>query len=303
MVEGAKDATGIAVIIDVFRAFTVEAYLMNNGAEKLMPVGDMDIAYKYKEKNNNCVLVGERHGKILPGFDFGNSPSQIQKVDFTGKTVIHTTSAGTQGIANAMNADEVLTGSLVNAKAIAEYIKQKDPEEVSLVCMGLEAKSQTEEDNLCAYYIKSLLENKPMDLSEEIEKLKVTSGAKFFDKDKQDVFPEPDFYLSTEVNKFDFVLKVEKDEDGIVCLTFSKKHIYLLPALICAHYPKGLCLFCSFNVFPYGFREKGQITFYLFTQCNTDQQNKPEAKEYVLHATVKIQAADGNQTNAGTRKT
>ena len=31
MVEGAKSATGITVIIDVFRAFTVEAYLMNNG--------------------------------------------------------------------------------------------------------------------------------------------------------------------------------------------------------------------------------------------------------------------------------
>lgn len=41
MIEGAKQATGLAVIIDVFRAFTVEAYLMNNGAEKIIPVGDM----------------------------------------------------------------------------------------------------------------------------------------------------------------------------------------------------------------------------------------------------------------------
>ena len=55
MVEGAKEATGIAVIIDVFRAFTVEAYLMNNGAEKLIPVGDMQIAYDYKEKDSNLV--------------------------------------------------------------------------------------------------------------------------------------------------------------------------------------------------------------------------------------------------------
>lgn len=220
MVEGAKEATGITVIIDVFRAFTVEAYLMNNGAEKLIPVGDMQIAYDYKEKNKDCILIGERHGKILPGFDYGNSPSQIQDVDFSGKIVLHTTSAGTQGIANAKNADEVLTGSLVNAKAIAEYIKMKNPEDVSLVCMGLEAKSQTEEDNLCAYYIKSLLEGKNIELDKEIEKLKVTSGAKFFDKNQQDVFPEPDFYLSTEVNKFNFVLKVEKDNKGF---NFIKK--------------------------------------------------------------------------------
>lgn len=214
MIEGAKEATGITVIIDVFRAFTVEVYLMNNNADKLFPIGDMNIAYNYREKND-CILVGERHGKILPGFDYGNSPSQIKDIDFSRKTIMHTTSAGTQGIANAKNASEVLTGSLVNAKAVAEYIKKKNPKEVSLVCMGLEAKSQTEEDNLCAYYIKSMLEDKPIDISDKIQKLKTTSGAKFFDKDQQDVFPEEDFYLSTEVDKFNFVLKVETDENGL----------------------------------------------------------------------------------------
>ncbi len=215
MVEGAKKATGITVIIDVFRAFTVEAYLMNNGAEKLIPVGDMQVAYNYKEKNKDYILIGERHGKILPGFDYGNSPSQIEDIDFSKKTILHTTSAGTQGIANAKNANEVLTGSLVNAKAIAKYIKKKGEEDVSLVCMGLEAKSQTEEDNLCAYYIKSLLEGNSIELDKEIQKLKETSGSKFFDPNQQDVFPEADFYLSTEVDKFNFVLKVEKDNEGM----------------------------------------------------------------------------------------
>lgn len=213
MIEGAKEATGIAVIIDVFRAFTVEAYLMNNGAEKIIPVGDMEIAYDFKEKNQEAILVGERHGKILPGFDYGNSPSQLEDIDFKNKIIVHTTSAGTQGIANAKNAKEILTGSLVNASAIAEYIRKNKYKEVSLVCMGLEAVSQTEEDNLCAYYIKSLLEDKPMELKNEIEKLKHTSGAKFFDNEQQEVFPEKDFYLSTEVNKFNFVLKLEKDEE------------------------------------------------------------------------------------------
>lgn len=214
MVEGAKQATGITVIIDVFRAFTVEAYLMNNGAKKLIPVGDLQFVYDYKKRNADCILVGERYGKILPGFDYGNSPSQIENIDFSGETILHTTSNGTQGIANAKNAKEILTGCLVNAKAIASYIKRKEPEEVSLVCMGV-GKSQAEEDNLCAYYIKSLLENTSIELNKEIEKLKETSGAKFFDKKQQDVFPKSDFYLSTEVNKFNFVLKVEQDEDGL----------------------------------------------------------------------------------------
>lgn len=214
MIEGAKQATGCAVIIDVFRAFTVEAFLMKNGAEKVIPVGDKQVAYDMKEQNKNIVLVGERKGVILPGFDFGNSPSQIENVDFSHKTVVHTTSAGTQGIANAKNADEILTGSLINAGAIAKYIKSKNFEDVSLVCMGLDAVKETEEDNLCARYIKDLLEgNDTSYLDAEIESLKQTSGAKFFKQELQEIFPEPDFHLSTQVSKFDFVLKIKKGEE------------------------------------------------------------------------------------------
>lgn len=215
MIEGAKQATGITVIIDVFRAFSVEAYFLHKGAEKIIPVGDADLAYRLKEQNPDMLLVGERHGKILPGFDCGNSPSQLVTLDAVGKTVIHTTSAGTQGIANAKNADEILGCSLLTAKATAEYIKKSGAEDVSLVCMGLEALSQTEEDNLCAYYIKSILEGTEIDMPAEIEKLKTTSGAKFFDKAQNDVFPEADFGMCTELDKFDFVLKLEKGEDGL----------------------------------------------------------------------------------------
>ena len=163
MIEGAKQAKGCTVIIDVFRAFTVEAYLMKNGAKKIIPVGDKRLAYKYKEDNNEFILIGERHGVTLPGFDYGNSPSQIENVDFTNKVIVHTTSAGTQGISNALLAKEILTGSLVNAKATVEYIKKRNFEEVSLVCMGLEAVKETEEDNLCARYMKDLLEDKNTD--------------------------------------------------------------------------------------------------------------------------------------------
>ena len=215
LIEGAKQATGLSVIIDVFRAFTVEAYLVNNGVQKLIPVGDKQIAYDYKEKNKDCILVGERRGIMLEGFDYGNSPSQIEKIDFSGKTVVHTTSSGTQGIANAHNAKEILTGSLVNAKAIAEYIKMQNPKDVSLVCMGNGGESEAREDTLCAEYIKSLLEGKNPNLDYEIENLKNMAGKRFFDPKLQDIFPERDFYLSTELNKFNFVLKVEEDDKGL----------------------------------------------------------------------------------------
>ena len=77
MIEGAKAARGTTVIIDVFRAFSVEAYFLARGAEKIIPVGDKELAYKLKEENPDAILTGERNGVTLPGFDCGNSPSQL----------------------------------------------------------------------------------------------------------------------------------------------------------------------------------------------------------------------------------
>lgn len=217
IVHDAKQATGLAIIIDVFRAFTVEPYLIYNGVEKIIPVGDKEIAYKLKEENEEYILIGERSGVKLPGFEYGNSPSQIKDIDFSKKTVIHTTSCGTQGIVNAINADEIITGSLVNARAIVKYIKQNNFEEVSIVSMSRPNELPSDEDELCAQYIKTLLEDNLLEnLEYKIEKLKLTSGKKFFDINNKDVFPEEDFYLCIEINKFNFVLRVNKDINGML---------------------------------------------------------------------------------------
>jgi len=215
MIEGAREARGIAVIIDVFRAFSTEAYLLARGAEKVIPVGEESLARRLKEENPDVILAGERRGKILPGFDMGNSPAQAEALDVVGKTVIHTTSAGTQGIANAIHADEILGGSLVTARAIADYIRTSGATEVSLVAMGLDAVSETEEDTLCADYIRALLEGRELDMESEVEKLKTTSGAKFFDPAQSDVFPEDDFHMCVAVDKFDFVLRLVKPKDDL----------------------------------------------------------------------------------------
>lgn len=216
LIEGARKAKGLTVIIDVFRAMTVEAYIIRNGAADLIPIGSLNEAYQYRETHPETILVGERDGKKCPGFDFGNSPSQVKDVNFSGKVVVHTTSSGTQGIANAKNATEILTGSFVNAKAIADYIKAKNPDDVSLVCMGLAGLESTREDTLCAEYIKSLLEDESLNLQEGFEECRRSSGAKFFDETMQEIFPKADFGLCLEPDIFDFVLQVEKQGDGFM---------------------------------------------------------------------------------------
>ena len=214
LIDGARAAKGLTVIIDVFRAMTVEAYVISNGAEDLIPMASVENALAYRETHPGTILMGERGGAKCPGFDYGNSPSAVKDVDFTGKTVIHTTSAGTQGIANAAGATEIVCGSLVCAKAIAEYIRKRSPEEVSLVCMGLAGKKETREDTLCAEYIKALLEGGTVDLAKGTEECKDDDGAKFF-LGNDEVFPEPDFWLSLEADRFDFAMRVETGKDGL----------------------------------------------------------------------------------------
>ena len=104
-------------------------------------------------------------------------------------------------------------GHINPALAVAGYIKEKNPKEVSLVCMGYAGVDETEEDTLCAQYIKSILEEKPFDMESGIELVRKTSGAKFFDPEQNDVFPEKDFELCTRVDCFDFVLRLSKNEE------------------------------------------------------------------------------------------
>jgi len=211
LLDGARDASGSTVIIDVFRAFSTACYAFDCGALKIFPIGEIEKAYDIKDQNPDFVLVGERNEQKPPGFDFGNSPSQLPKGDLKGKTIVHSTSSGTQGIANAKNADEIITGSFVNAGAIVKYIQQKQPKTVSLVCMGYACKYPTDEDTLCAEWIKNELEYKPNNFAEMVEIIRKGSGARFFDHEKQSWSPQADFELCLDLNRFNFVLKVEKD--------------------------------------------------------------------------------------------
>ena len=217
LIEGAKQAEGLTVIIDVFRAFSLECYLYDMGVKEIRPIGSIEDAFALSEKIPNSILVGERKGKKCEGFDYGHSPSAVDRDHVGGKTVIHTTSAGTQGIVNAQNAEEIITGSLVNAKAIVSYIKSKNPETVSIVSMGTRGIRTNPEDELCAEYLISLLEDREMpDIEERIASLRNNGGEPFFDPDNQEVFPEADYWMCIKHDQFPFVIRVEKDELGFV---------------------------------------------------------------------------------------
>ena len=216
LVDGARKATGLTVVIDVFRAFSLEAYLYAKGAEEIVPVMTVEEAFEIKRADPGVILVGERGGVKCDGFDFGNSPSQLDGVDVSGKRIVHTTSAGTRGLLSVSGETELLTAAFVNARAVAEYIERSGADDVSIVAMGLGGKRKTDEDELCAAYIRSILEHDEIrDIDKRLRKLKYTDGSKFFKAINQQVFPERDFWMSIERDIFDFVIKVEKNGEKL----------------------------------------------------------------------------------------
>lgn len=216
LIEGAKKAEGLTVIIDVFRAMSLECCLFAQGASLIYPIGSLEDAFALKRKHPDWLLCGERGGARVEGCDYGNSPSQIAGCNLTGRTIIHSTSAGTQGIVNAVHADEIICAALVNADAVASYIRYRNPEKVSIVAMGAAGLRRANEDLLCAEYIRSVLEGNPIPVQERADALRHNGGEHFFDPAMQDVFPEQDFYICTECNQFHFVNGISRNEEGLL---------------------------------------------------------------------------------------
>ncbi len=203
-IEKIHEATGLAVIIDVFRAFSVEAYIFANGADKIIPVLSLEEAYTLKQKNPEYVLLGERGGIKPEGFDFGNSPTEILNVDFSGKTIVHTTTNGTKGLLGAVNATFVLVGSFVMASSIVTFIKQNNISDISLVSTSPDIEKDNE-DVMFAYYIRDILNESSVNESEIKKHMRETSAYSFLLNEAG--IPETDFDLCLDFNKFNFVIK------------------------------------------------------------------------------------------------
>ncbi len=147
--------------------------------ERIYPVGNLEEAYQLKREHPDFLLCGEREAGSRRDATW-QSPLEIMKSNVQGRTMIHTTSAGTQGLENATGADVLLAGALVNAKATAEYIRRLNPQHVSLVCMGLACRRPTDEDTLCAQYLRALLLGEEFDKEKAVEIMRKGDGQRFF---------------------------------------------------------------------------------------------------------------------------
>jgi len=213
LLEGAGRAQGTVVIVDVFRAFTTAAVALARGAQRIIMVPGIEEALRLRDQGVGAVCVGEVNGIKPEGFDFGNSPHEMMQVSFEGMVVIQSTRAGTTGVAAATQAQAVYVGAFVVAAATAEALRREDPPQVTIVAMGWNARVRTDEDELCALYLRNLLQGRRPD-PEAVRKLVLAGGeaAKFGDP-QQPHFHREDLEIALEIDKYNFAIRVVK-EDG-----------------------------------------------------------------------------------------
>lgn len=137
-----KDNSNIVVIIDVLRATSAICTAFENGAEKIIPVANLDEAKKYKDSG---MLVGaERNGVPVDGFDFGNSPFHYMGNKIKGQTIVLTTTNGTQAIEAAKEAYKVVIGSFLNIDALCHFLIREN-RNILLLCSGWKNKFNLED--------------------------------------------------------------------------------------------------------------------------------------------------------------
>jgi 2-phosphosulfolactate phosphatase len=138
-------AVGCCVVIDVLRASTTIVYALAAGAREVIPCRTIDEARKLARElpPGSVVLGGERHGLPIEGFDLGNSPAEYTPQVVTGKTVVLTTTNGTQALDRARQAARVFIGAFVNLTALSSKLAGEAP--VDLVCAGTDGQPTTED--------------------------------------------------------------------------------------------------------------------------------------------------------------
>ncbi len=216
LLEGARRARGIVVIVDVLRAYTTAAVALSRGASKIVLVAEVEEALALRSDGVGELCMGEVGGMRPEGFDFGNSPSQLSLADVRGKTLIQSTRAGTVGMNAAEEADQLYGGSFAVASATVEAIRRPAPPLVTIVAMGSEGRIRTDEDEQCALYLRNLLLGVTPDHDSVRSLMLAGSEARKYGNPATPHFPVEDRDMAATIDSHNFAIKVTKEQGLLV---------------------------------------------------------------------------------------
>ena len=165
------------VVIDVLRATSTINTILFSGAKSVRPVESLEECMKLKE--DGYIIMAERMGKKVEGFDYGNSPSKIERKVFEGRDVGIATSNGTKAIVKTKGSKITIISSFLNLSKVVEYLNN-NKRDTLLVCSGWKGSTNLE-DTMCAGAIVAGLENY------EYESDTVIIAKKLYEQSKNDI--------------------------------------------------------------------------------------------------------------------
>ena len=147
-----------AVVIDVLRATTTIALALHNGAEAVETFSDLDQLKKRSNEwpESSRLLVGERGGKRIKGFDLGNSPIDVVTERVYRKRLFMSTTNGTRSLQAVRNANNLYTMAFPNRRAVAEKLLRDQPKHLCILGSGWEG-NYSLEDSLAAGSLAAFL--------------------------------------------------------------------------------------------------------------------------------------------------
>ena len=155
---GTADGPDAAVVIDVLRATTTIAWALHNGAEAVQAFADLDQLRAEADAwpAERRLLLGERGGSKISGFDLGNSPVAVTPEVVQGKRLFMSTTNGTRALQRVRGVSCLHTVALPNRRAVAERLLQERREQILILGSGWEG-TYSLEDSLAAGALATLL--------------------------------------------------------------------------------------------------------------------------------------------------
>ena len=229
----AAEARGVAVVIDVIRAFSVAAYAFGGGATGIRLVRTVEEALALREREPGALLAGEVGGRLIAGFDYNNSPARLAAAEahVRGRVLIQRTGAGTQGAVDAANADHLLCCGLVNARATADYaavLAARGSGTITLLTTAAPVEEMAIpaiEDDVCADYLEARLRGRADAadvLAAGIARLREIGRLSVFEQGWPD-FPEDDVPAFLAVDRFAFAMEGTRERRrDIECVSLRR---------------------------------------------------------------------------------
>ncbi len=156
-----------AIVIDVLRAATSIIMALHHGAKYVIPVatieGAIDLASQLPR--DDVFLCGEREGKLIEGFDLGNSPTDYTREKVRARRLIFGSTNGSPTLIKASAARSVFLCGFTNLNAVIDAtLKLKNPFPLAILCAGKHSRFAIEDAVCGGLFIQRMLKQ----LSEKV---------------------------------------------------------------------------------------------------------------------------------------